>query len=112
MQLPIIVAVGHDVQLFASVADATRYLEPRDVAAGVYRAWDASGRALRVDLGDAVCLELAPVILTAADSGDESQAALSETLRTFLSATGQTPVANATLRDLIALAQETAGFSR
>jgi hypothetical protein len=47
-QAPLILADGGDVMAFASVEDLACYVESADVADGVYRAFDAAGRALRL----------------------------------------------------------------
>ena len=112
MKSPIIVTDGRDLHLFASAANAAEFMEPREVASGTYRAWDATGRALRIDLGDAaVCLELAPIIVSAGSSSDGDELALSQALRAFLDSRGRAPAANTPLHDLIALAELVTGYS-
>lgn len=101
---PIVVAEGLDVALHPSPAEAARSLEARDVAGGVYRAWDATGRPLRIDIGDAVCIDLAPVHLSAQPADASAAATLADTLRGFLAATGTPAAPSATLPELLELA--------
>jgi len=43
---PIIVSEGGDVDVFESIEDAEKYLEPIDVKAGRFKAFDCEGRSL------------------------------------------------------------------
>jgi hypothetical protein len=41
---PVIVAEGHDVELFDTVADAVQCIEPIDASDGIYEVYDGLGR--------------------------------------------------------------------
>lgn len=48
MKMPLIVVDGNDVSLFPSVVALTSKLEPPDVRAGAFAAYDSSGRMLEL----------------------------------------------------------------
>lgn len=108
---PIVVVRARDVMFFRSQADAERSVDPRDVAGGAYRAWDGSGRELRLDIGDAVCIDVAPVFLSLSAKAPASSEDLASVLRRFLSTRGAPPPDGATLGDLLNLAVDRAGFT-
>lgn len=86
MTPPLFVDENGDLAVFDSIQDACRYLEPVDVLAGVYRAFDASGTplALSVRPGEGGRREVV-MVLTA---GPPSEQALLNLLRARLDAIG------------------------
>jgi hypothetical protein len=50
MQLPIIVSEHGDLMVFRNEQELSSYLEPIDVKNGEYRAYDAKGRLLSLDV--------------------------------------------------------------
>lgn len=108
---PIVVVHARDVMFFRSQADAERAVDPRDVAGGAYRAWDGSGRELRLDIGDAVCIDVAPVFLSVSAKAPASPEDLETILREFLSARGAPPPDGVTLGELLNMAVARAGFT-
>ncbi|HSJ64237.1 MAG TPA: hypothetical protein VK922_10140 [Gemmatimonadaceae bacterium] len=60
---PLFVADGLDVLIFGSAGEAARFIEAQDAVSGALIGWDASGRRLRFDADDAVCLDAARVIV-------------------------------------------------
>lgn len=109
---PIVIAEGSHLFLFRSRGDAERAVEARDVAGGAYRAWDATGRVLRLDIGDAVCIDLAAVRLSAPAASEERPDELEQVLRAYLAAIDAPPAASASLSGLLARAVAVAGYSR
>lgn len=108
---PIVVVHARDVMFFRSQADAERAVDPRDVAGGAYRAWDGSGRELRLDIGDAVCIDVAPVFLSVPAKRPGSSDDLATILREFLSTRGAPPRDDAALDELLNQAVARAGFT-
>lgn len=109
---PVVVADGLDVMVFRTQDDVERFIEPRDVVGGTYRAWDSSGRALRLDIEHAMCIDLAPVALSAMLEPPAWANDLATTLRAFLAATGATPPDTATVEELVAFTVAFAGYTR
>src|SRR5690606_25527827 len=69
---PLIISDDLDVMVFRSQADAERFVEARDVVSGRLRAWDVTGRPLRIDIEDAMCIDLATVALSDRVKADEA----------------------------------------
>ena len=109
---PIIVSGDLEVMVFRSQTDAERFIEAREVVSGRLRAWDVTGRPLRLDIGDAMCIELAPVALSDRTRPTDAAGDLTTTLRTFLGRVGAEAPANASDAELIQLVVSIAGFAR
>ena len=84
MKAPVVVADGSEVTVFQSVAEAERSVAPRDAISGRLRAWDADGRTLRFDIDDALCLDLAHVILSAPPNAPRDPDSLRAILQSLL----------------------------
>jgi hypothetical protein len=109
---PIVVAEGPDVMVFRTRGDAERLVEARDVVGGIYRAWDGSGRALRLDISDAMCIDFAPVALSLAAQPANAAHDLANTLHAILVASGATPPETATVGELVAFTIAFVGYTR
>ncbi len=97
-ELPIFVVEGHDVYVYESLARAEGDLEPQDVTAGVYTAYDALGRYMKIETdGKSTTLSLAEAEETGARD-------LEEPLRGYLKAMGE-PRARDTQCDLPCLVE-------
>lgn len=108
---PIIVAQGANVMIFATAREVEEHLEPREVAGDAYRAWDGTGRSLRLDLGDAVCLEMAPISVSLASAQGQATHDLTGTLRELLARRHLSPSATASIRELVDLTIQTVGYT-
>jgi hypothetical protein len=90
--MPLIIAEGLDVFLFESVESAELGLESTDVRSGIYKGFDAEGRALRIELGRAVPNETGggvdAVRVRLAESEPTHAAELRGLLRAFLDDVG------------------------
>jgi len=106
----VVVAVGRAVRIFRTVGAAERAIDPRDAASGIIQAWDDTGRRLRCDLGDAVCLDAARVSLTL-DAGTTAGGALQAVLGDHLDCSGVARRAEASVAELLRLAIAREGYS-
>lgn len=96
IRFPLVVVEGLDVSLFPSIQEAEEYLDGAGAAGKACAAFDAEGRALRIDAaaGQKVRVELAE---TRPGHSDD----LRRHLHDYLQACGQPLGPEATLRDLI-----------
>ena len=97
--------------IFRSRTDAEKSIEARDVVGGTLRAWDSMGQPLRLDIGDAVCIDLARVTIGIAAHPRPQADDLADTLRAFLAALGTVPPQSTTASELVELAVAFAGYS-
>lgn len=109
---PIIISDDLELRVFRSQTDAERFVEARDVVSGRLRAWDMTGRPLRLDIEDAMCIDLAPVALSDRVRPDEAAGELASTLRTFLRGVGATPPESASVAELVQAVVTFVGFTR
>ena len=108
---PIVIAEGMDVMIFRSRSDAEKSIEARDVVGATLRAWDASGQPLRLDIGDAMCIDLARVTIGMATHQGPHVDDLAHTLRAFLAALGTVPPQSTTVAELVELSVAFSGYS-
>lgn len=107
----VVVADGWTVRVFRTVAAAERAIEPRDAVGGIIRTWDETGRRLRLEVGDAVCLDAARVSLDLDGSPSADLRELQTVLRNHLDASGVVRRADASLAELLELAVEHDGYA-
>jgi hypothetical protein len=81
---PVIVSESGDVDVFGSVGDAERYLEPIDVQAGRFIAFDSEGRLLKLHP------TIPRVTIDCAEETPTHEEQLSDLLRRFLGHVGVT----------------------
>ena len=108
---PIVIAEGMDVRIFRSRTDAERSIDARDVVGGSLRAWDAVGQPLRLDIGDAMCIDLACITIGIAAHPLPQADDLADTLRALLAAFGTVPPQSTTVSELVELTVAFAGYS-
>ena len=108
---PIVIAGGMDVMIFRSRTDAEKSIEVREVVGGTLRAWDASGQPLRLDIADAMCIDLARVTIGIAAHQRPHADDLAYTLRAFLAALGTVPPQSTPVSELVELTVAFSGYS-
>lgn len=109
--LRVVLANGHTVRVFRTMATAEREIEPRDAVGGTLRAWDETGRRLRIDVGDGVCLDAARISLSPEGGTAADALALQALLRDHLEASGVARRSDASLADLLAVAIARDGYA-
>lgn len=101
MKAPVVVDAGSEVTIFRSVAEAERSVAPRDAVSGRVKAWDADGLALRFDIDDALCLDLAHVSLSEPPNAPRDLDGLRSVLRSLLGTEESDSLDDVSLDDLI-----------
>ena len=105
MTYPIVVIEGLEVSLFPSAREAEEYLQGVDVSSGVCVAFDAEGRALKLEAAGGhkgpSQAEARRVRISSAESEPEHAEDLRRRLRDYLNACGERLAAEATLQDLL-----------
>lgn len=100
----VVVAHGAVLRVYDSIADARQSIDPRDAVGGAVRAWDATGRPLRIDVDDAVCLDEAHVLISLDRGAAGDPALLRGLLRDQLERRAWVPAPDASITDLLELA--------
>ena len=95
LQPPVIIVEGDDILMFESADAAERYLEPVDVAAGTYSAYDAEGRKLEI-LTDGRIVQV-----LSSEQEPSHQRTLVETLHRSLSLIGDSVDSEISLPNLV-----------
>jgi hypothetical protein len=104
--LPIIVLENGDLDLFASAEDVDAELEAIDVRDGLFVAYDATGRRLRLEVEGRL-----GVRVTQDPAGVRDPQPLERALRHYLQACGVHASAEASLADLVQVAVDKVGFT-
>ena len=120
MKPPIFVLDRGSLDFFETAADVEAYLEPIDVASGVYRAFDSGGRVIelsveRIRRSEAGGLwKSSREVVRTREGQDSDAAALFESILAFLTKLGRAPerAGDADLSGLVALATREVGFTK
>jgi 2-keto-3-deoxy-galactonokinase len=107
---PLFVADGLDVLIFGSAGEAARFIEARDAVSGALIGWDASGRRLRFDVDDAVCLDAARVMVRGLEPNVLDATGLQARLRAVLDALDAPLAEHATLAQAVERAIARLGY--
>jgi hypothetical protein len=96
------------------VDDAERYIEPVDVRNGEYRAYDATGAPLMIDVERDDSQRHAPerVLIGDVEAGRAAPDELAKSVSAFLSDTGAPLPPTADLREVLQIARRRVGFTR
>lgn len=95
--VPLLFVDGNDVMAFESVEELASWLEPTDVIAGAFSAYDADGRLLKISVIESEGRSLrgpqhgegARVVVKLAEAAPQHADILREVLKRFLSSTGR-----------------------
>ncbi len=84
MKTPIFIYEPDDLIIFETIADAQSYLEAPDIVGGIYKAFDAEGRLLRLNTTNEKKMYRKKIIIDAAEASPTHICELEEILKSFL----------------------------